>query len=120
MIAHTLTTLRQTIERTLHLRGELTAEIHHARLHVRQAKALLQQEPVAEPQEPTLPSQPRLTKRQLQILRLTSEGRKNREIATALGLSEKTVEFHKANLAKRLGVTSTAGIVRFALQNGFS
>ena len=114
-----LITLRHTFERAQTLRAALAAELDNTRLHVRQAKALLQQEPAAEPQKPTLPSQPRLTKRQLQILRLTSEGRKNREIADALGINEKTVEFHKTKLTRRLGVTSTAALVRFAIAHGF-
>lgn len=60
----------------------------------------------------------RLSARERQILQLTAEGRSRKEIAYALGISEKTVAFHKNNLKHKLGLTSTAQLTRYALDEG--
>ena len=60
----------------------------------------------------------RLTPRQLEVLRLLAEGQPTRAIARRLKLSVKTVETHRAQLMKRLGIHSVAGLVRFALRVG--
>jgi DNA-binding NarL/FixJ family response regulator len=61
-----------------------------------------------------------LTARQREVLKLAAEGRTGKEIATALGISPKTVEFHKARIAERLGVRGTAELVRYALRRGLT
>jgi DNA-binding NarL/FixJ family response regulator len=61
-----------------------------------------------------------LTPRQREVLQLVAEGRSTKEIANALGLSGKTVETHRAQLMKRLGVDSVAGLVRAAIRLGIS
>jgi DNA-binding NarL/FixJ family response regulator len=48
----------------------------------------------------------RLTTREIEILRLVQRGRRNREIASALGLEEKTVKNHLNNIYSKLGITS--------------
>ena len=48
----------------------------------------------------------RLTRRQRDVLRLLSEGRSNKEIATALGLSAGTVKIHVSSIFKSLGVNN--------------
>jgi len=48
----------------------------------------------------------RLTRRQCDVLRLLSEGRSNKEIATALGLSAGTVKIHVSSIFKSLGVSN--------------
>jgi len=55
-----------------------------------------------------------LTPRQREVLQLVSEGHSSKEIAYRLGLSTKTVESHRAQLMKRLGVHSTAELLRSA------
>ena len=60
----------------------------------------------------------RLTSRQRQILQLIAEGHSTKEIARKLGLSVKTIETHRANLMKRLGIHDVAGLVRFAIRTG--
>jgi DNA-binding NarL/FixJ family response regulator len=60
----------------------------------------------------------RLTPRQLEVLQLLAEGHPTRVIARRLKLSVKTVETHRAQLMKRLGIRSLAGLVRFALRVG--
>jgi len=59
-----------------------------------------------------------LTVRQTQILRLVANGNTTKEIARELGISPKTVEFHRARLMQRIGVNDVTGLTRFAFQNG--
>lgn len=59
-----------------------------------------------------------LTHRQCEILQLVAEGKANKEIATALGLSVKTVEAHRAQLMERLRIHDVPGLVRLALRAG--
>ena len=56
-----------------------------------------------------------LTPRQRDILRLIVKGQRMKEIAANLGLSTRTVEGHKYEMMEALGVTSTAELVRYAL-----
>lgn len=58
---------------------------------------------------------PRLTPRQVEVLRLIVEGRRMKEIAAALDLSTRTVETHKYELMRVLDVKSTAELVRYAI-----
>ena len=59
--------------------------------------------------------EPQLTPRQRDILRLIVKGQRMKEIASNLGLSSRTVEGHKYEMMAALGVTSTAELVRYAL-----
>jgi DNA-binding NarL/FixJ family response regulator len=59
-----------------------------------------------------------LTPRQTEILRLVASGRTTKEIARTLGISPKTVEFHRGRLMERIGVRDVTGLTRFALQTG--
>jgi two-component system response regulator NreC len=59
-----------------------------------------------------------LSNRETEILKLISFGYSNKEIATRLSLSVKTVEAHKANAMRKLGITGRIDIVKYAiLQN---
>jgi len=60
----------------------------------------------------------RLTPRQREVLRLIAEGQRMKEIAALLQLSTRTVETHKYEMMRALGVQSTAGLVRYAIQLG--
>ncbi len=59
-----------------------------------------------------------LTPRQRDVLRLIAEGGTMKKIAVALGLSRRTVEAHKYEIMKALGLHSTAELVRYALDHG--
>jgi DNA-binding NarL/FixJ family response regulator len=59
-----------------------------------------------------------LTPRQREVLRLIAEGRRMKEIAATLQLSTRTVETHKYEMMRALGVDSTAALVRYAIQLG--
>lgn len=59
-----------------------------------------------------------LSSREIEVLKLISFGYSNKEIATRLDLSVKTVEAHKANAMRKLGITGRIDIVKYAiLQN---
>ena len=59
-----------------------------------------------------------MTPRQLEILRLIAQGKRMKEIAAELNLSVRTIEDHKAQLLRMLGVDSTAELVKFAVRQG--
>ncbi|HEY0378494.1 MAG TPA: response regulator transcription factor [Pyrinomonadaceae bacterium] len=60
-----------------------------------------------------------LSEREAEVLRLIAWGHSNKEIAARVGISVKTVEAHKANAMRRLGMKSRIDIVRFALLQGW-
>lgn len=59
-----------------------------------------------------------LTARQREVLQLIAEGRGNKEIASILKMSVKTVEFHRGRIRDRLGLHSLADLIRWAVQSG--
>jgi DNA-binding NarL/FixJ family response regulator len=58
------------------------------------------------------------TPRQREILQLLAEGRSAKEIGAALGISARTVEFHKYQMMDRLDLHTTAELVHFATKHG--
>jgi DNA-binding NarL/FixJ family response regulator len=62
----------------------------------------------------------RLSPRQIEVLRLITDGLTSREIASRLRLSEKTVETHRSAVAQRLGIRDVAGLVRYAARVGLT
>ena len=61
-----------------------------------------------------------LTKRQRDVLRLIVEGRRMKEIAAILDLSARTIETHKYEMMRVLGVESTAELVALAVKKGLA
>lgn len=59
----------------------------------------------------------RLTARQHEVLSLAAEGYTSGETAARLSISSRTVEMHRANLMRNLGLRGTADLVRFAIRN---
>ncbi len=58
-----------------------------------------------------------LTKREREILSLIAQGAGAKAIAEKLGISPKTVQVHRSNLAAKLRLSSTAAIVRYAIKH---
>jgi FixJ family two-component response regulator len=58
----------------------------------------------------------KLTWRERQVLWLVIEGKPNKQVAGDLNLAEKTIEFHRANLMKKLQVYNLADLVRTAIE----
>jgi DNA-binding NarL/FixJ family response regulator len=65
-------------------------------------------------------SDPALTPRQTEVLKLLAEGKSTKEIAFGLGLSAKTVESHRAQIQERLGIRDLAGLIRYAMRTGLT
>jgi two-component system NarL family response regulator len=63
-------------------------------------------------------TQVQLTPRELGTLRLMADGHSNKEIASALAISERTVKTHLGHLFEKLGVTSRTEAVRVATRRG--
>lgn len=59
-----------------------------------------------------------LTGREQTILLELAQGKSNREVAQALDISVRTVETHRKNIKLKLGISSTAGLTRYALEHG--
>jgi DNA-binding NarL/FixJ family response regulator len=59
-----------------------------------------------------------LTAREREVLQLTAEGLSGAEVAERLFISPRTVESHRANLMRKLGVRNQKELVRYALQRG--
>ena len=62
----------------------------------------------------------RLTPRERQTVQLLGEGKSNKQIADALGISTGTVETHRKNILSKLHLHSTAELVRFAIRNNLA
>jgi DNA-binding NarL/FixJ family response regulator len=59
-----------------------------------------------------------LTAREQEVLKLVAEAHTNREIGEILHLSEKTVESHRANVLRKLGMRDRVELVRYAIRRG--
>lgn len=74
------------------------------------AKASLQPR-IADGREP-------LTSREQTVLLELAQGKSNRDVAEDLSISVHTVETHRKNIKRKLGISSTAGLTRYALEHG--
>jgi DNA-binding NarL/FixJ family response regulator len=61
-----------------------------------------------------------LTSRQREVLQLLAEGRVRKEIAEILGVSVKTVEFHKQKITEKLGIHTDAELTAYAIRHGIA
>jgi DNA-binding NarL/FixJ family response regulator len=59
-----------------------------------------------------------LSPREREVLKLIAEGYRSRAIGEFLCISEKTVEKHRANLMRKLGINSATGLTAFAVEKG--
>ena len=58
-----------------------------------------------------------VTAREREIIQLLAEGRSNKEAASTLGISVKTIEAHRANIMRKLRLRSVSELVRYAIRN---
>lgn len=58
-----------------------------------------------------------ITPREREIIQLLAEGHSNKEAATRLGISVKTIEAHRANIMRKLRLRSVSDLVRYAIRN---
>ncbi|MGV6811057.1 MAG: response regulator transcription factor [Brevirhabdus sp.] len=66
----------------------------------------------------TLDGREPLTSREQTILLELAQGKSNKEVAAALDISVRTVETHRKNIKRKLGISSTAGLTRYAMEHG--
>ena len=70
-------------------------------------------DPSSGPEEPLSP-------REQEVLKLIAEAHTNKQIAEILHLAEKTVESHRANLLRKLGMRDRVELVRYAIRRGLT
>jgi DNA-binding NarL/FixJ family response regulator len=58
-----------------------------------------------------------VTAREREIIQLLAEGKSNKEAASTLGISVKTIESHRANIMRKLRLRSVSELVRYAIRN---
>ena len=59
-----------------------------------------------------------LTPRELEILRLAAEGHRTKDVGRILGISPKTVERHRSNIAEKLDLRDRVELTRYAIKRG--
>ena len=101
--------------------SEIISAIHAAShgdiyVHPAMTRALLHQPVTTEHRRGSTAT--RITRRELDVLRLLAKGNTNRQIAVLLGLSMRTVENHRANLMGKLGLVSRVELVNYAEEHG--
>jgi len=62
-------------------------------------------------------ARPELSPREREIVQLLAEGRSNKEVAKELGITVKTAETHRTNIMRKMGFSSLADLVRYAVRN---
>jgi DNA-binding NarL/FixJ family response regulator len=65
------------------------------------------------------PALERLTKREMEVLKLIAEGKSSKEIANLLFISVRTVENHRASIMSKLDMKKTADLVKYAIHQGY-
>jgi two-component system, NarL family, response regulator NreC len=76
--------------------------------------------PSDQPRDPRRrPTTPRITDREVEVLRMMATGHSNKEIAAAMSISVKTVEVHKANAMRKLSLRGRTDVVRYAVMSGW-
>ncbi len=64
------------------------------------------------------PGREPLTSREQTVLLELASGKSNKEVARSLDISVRTVETHRKNIKRKLDISSTAGLTRYALEHG--
>jgi DNA-binding NarL/FixJ family response regulator len=70
------------------------------------------------PENEAATSSESLTQREREVLKLVAEGMQNKQIASYLSISIKTVEKHRANLMKKLNLHNASALTSYAIENG--
>ena len=98
------------------LKGAALAEIEHAIRTVARGEQYLDSRIAS--RVAALSTAPRLSPREREVLRLVAAGRSNKEIASDLGVTERTVKFHVTAIFNKLGAENRASAVTIAHQRG--
>ena len=97
--------------------SELTTAIREVVLGRSYVTPLITNDLIGTLLHPEAPRTRDLTPRQREVLQLLAEGRTMKEIATTLGISPRTVAFHKYEMMQQLKVNTTAELVQYAVKH---
>lgn len=70
--------------------------------------------------EPSSRTDDPLTPREREVLKGIANGQTNKEVATSLGISHRTVETHRENIMRKLNVHTVPGLTRYAIDHGIT
>jgi DNA-binding NarL/FixJ family response regulator len=101
------------------LKEDADRELFSAIDKIRQGKSYISPRLREELPEDEVPVPEPLSTRETEVLNLIAEGKSNREIATILCISVRTVEAHRATILGKLNLRNTADLVRYAIEKGF-
>jgi DNA-binding CsgD family transcriptional regulator len=73
---------------------------------------------VSAPSEHEVPSHPRLSRREGEVLRMILEGKRLKEIGAILDISVKTVTTHRSRLLRKLNLEDNLGLFRYGVRSG--
>ncbi len=103
---HAAAYLAEAVQTAAEHRFYLTPKAHES-LHLKPAAPVRPGEP---------PEARALTHREREVIQLIAEGKSNKEIATSLGISVKTVETHRATIMRTLKLERLSDLVRYAIR----
>lgn len=91
--------------------------VHEGRRYLSPSVAPMLIARLRRPDKERLDKAPRLTRREREVLRMVGEGATTKEIAARLRISPKTAQVHRDNLKQKLGLRTTADMVRWAVKH---
>ena len=91
--------------------------VHQGRRYLSPSVAPVLLARLRRPDKERLDKTPHLTRREREVLRLVGEGATTKEIAARLRISPKTAQVHRDNLKQKLGLKTTADMVRWAIKH---
>lgn len=99
--------------------SDLKTEIIHSEAEAVEIRTLLKRLLKSDTHtNPSSSTQPSLTKREIDVLRLLSQGLLNKEIADRLDISLHTVISHRKNITSKLGIKTVSGLTIYAMMHG--
>ena len=101
----------------LDLVAAVAALAQHESFFTPKASQILLQHPV-HPLGDSMAGSVKLSERERDVVVLVAEGLGNKQVGTTLGISVKTVESHRRNIMRKLGLRSSADLVRYAVRDG--
>lgn len=98
------------------LKGAALAEIEHAIRVIARGERYI--DPRVSARLVALSTAPRLSPREREVLKLIATGKSNKEIATGLGVTERTAKFHVTAILTKLGADNRAAAVTIGIEKG--
>ncbi len=90
--------------------------VHGGRRYVSPSVAPIVIGRLRRPNQKAGPADPRLSRREREVLRMVGQGATSKDIAQQLGISPKTAQVHRENIKEKLGLRTTADMVRYAIK----